>query len=293
MVAWTDGCVHIGFNNLHLPFIHVVLPLWLRLGKETANHVRHAPPPPPFPWPSIPHRNPSRINQILLLPIRLHLLPLLRVIPRILIASPSLPLPTPLVKLIQDLLRNPIQQLLRINPQQIPRQIDGLINRPRLVRRLRDKSALKLVQKLERELVFRAQSFLADDGFHAGGIAADGVFSVELVRDVAVVFAGVAFADGRFHEAGEGGEDVDRGVDTFVVKLAVDEDLAFGDVSCEVGDRVGDIYNITYKRGAFGEGGLSNIPSLGIVRMGIWVIDPLRPSTRPARSYIVDKSVYI
>ncbi len=36
-----------------------------------------------------------------------------------------------------------------------------------------------------------------------------------------------------------------------------------------------------------------DIPSLGMVRMGICVMDPLRPSTRPARSYIVDKSVYI
>lgn len=47
-----------------------------------------------------------------------------------------------------------------------------------------------------------------------------------------MVFAGVAFADGGFHKAGEGGEDVDGRVDAFVVKLAVDEDLAFGNVAC-------------------------------------------------------------
>lgn len=40
-------------------------------------------------------------------------------------------------------------------------------------------------------------------------------------------------------------------------------------------------------------GSLWSIPSLGIVRIGICVIEPLRPSTRPARSYMVDKSVYI
>lgn len=47
-----------------------------------------------------------------------------------------------------------------------------------------------------------------------------------------MVLAGVAFADGGFHEAGERGEDVDGGIDAFVVELAVDVDLAFGDIAC-------------------------------------------------------------
>ena len=47
-----------------------------------------------------------------------------------------------------------------------------------------------------------------------------------------MVGAGEAFAYGALHEAGEGGEDVDGGVDAFVVQLAVDEDLAFGYVAC-------------------------------------------------------------
>ena len=56
-----------------------------------------------------------------------------------------------------------------------------------------------------------------------------------------MVFAGVAFADGGFHEPGQRGEDVDGRVDAFVVELAVDEDLAFGDVAGEIGDGVGDV----------------------------------------------------
>lgn len=47
-----------------------------------------------------------------------------------------------------------------------------------------------------------------------------------------MVFAGVAFADGGFHEPAEGGEHVYGGVDAAVVEGAVDEDLAFGDVAC-------------------------------------------------------------
>ena len=101
-----------------------------------------------------------------------------------------------------------------------------------------------------------------------------------------MVFAGVPFADGGFHEAREGREDIDWGVYTFVVELAIDEDLAFGDVAREVGDGVGDVYVFVMLVGFLERrgGGWVHIPSLGMVRMGIWVMDPLRPSTRPARS---------
>lgn len=47
-----------------------------------------------------------------------------------------------------------------------------------------------------------------------------------------MVFTGVFLTNGGLHEAGEGGEDVDGGVDTFVVELAVNVDLAFGDIAC-------------------------------------------------------------
>ena len=59
-----------------------------------------------------------------------------------------------------------------------------------------------------------------------------------------MVFAGVAFADGGFHKAREGGEDVDGGIDAFVVELAVDVDLAFGDIACQIGDGMGDIWRL-------------------------------------------------
>lgn len=35
------------------------------------------------------------------------------------------------------------------------------------------------------------------------------------------------------------------------------------------------------------------LPSLGMVRIGICVIEPFRPSILPARSYIVARSVYM
>ena len=47
-----------------------------------------------------------------------------------------------------------------------------------------------------------------------------------------MVFASVLFADGGLHKAGQGGKDVNGGIDAFVVKLAVDVYLAFGDIAC-------------------------------------------------------------
>ena len=57
-----------------------------------------------------------------------------------------------------------------------------------------------------------------------------------------MVFASVAFADGGFHETGEGWKDINGWVNTFVVELTVDEDLSFSDVACKVGNRMSDIW---------------------------------------------------
>ncbi len=186
----------------------------------------------------------SRLDQVAfsvlfaidLLPSLLPILP----IPSILIPTPPL-LPGPLIKFIQHLLRDTIEQLLGVDPQQTPRQIDTLIDGPALIRALVDERPLELVQELQGQLVFGGKGFLADDGLHAGGVAADGIFGVKLVGDVAVVFPRVTFADDGFHEAGEGWEDVDWGVDALVVELTVDEDLAFGDVAGQIGNGVGDV----------------------------------------------------
>ena len=86
---------------------------------------------------------------------------------------------------------------------------------------------------------------------------------------------------------------LDGRVDLLVVQLAVDEDLALGDVARQVGDRVRDVCERALTAGSasasararHGRGErASDGPSLGMVRIGIWVIEPLRPSTRPARS---------
>jgi hypothetical protein len=73
----------------------------------------------------------------------------------------------------------------------------------------------------------------------------------------------------------------ERATHLLLVELTVDEDLAFRNVARQVGDGMRDVC-----RPMKTTLGLTsrNAPSLGIVKMGTWVIEPLRPSTRPARS---------
>jgi hypothetical protein len=78
--------------------------------------------------------------------------------------------------------------------------------------------------------------------------------------------------DGLLHETREGGEDVDGRVDLLVVQLPVDEDLSLGDVASQVRNGVSDVVVLCREE------------STGMERMGICVIEPLRPCTLPARS---------
>lgn len=180
---------------------------------------------------SFPH---LRINQILLLPILALLLVLFTIVPRI--------LALPRVVLVQHLLRDPVQQLLGVDPEQLPRLIERLVDASLLVRALGHERLLELLEELERQLVFVGQRFLSDDGLHGCCVTADGVFGVQLVGHIRVIATGAALADGGLHETGQGGEDVDWWVDTLVVKLTVDEDLALGNVTSKIGDGVGDIW---------------------------------------------------
>ena len=56
-----------------------------------------------------------------------------------------------------------------------------------------------------------------------------------------MIDSGHTFADSRLHQSGEGRKHVDWRVDLSVVKVSVDEDLSFGDITGQIWDRMGDI----------------------------------------------------
>lgn len=145
----------------------------------------------------------------------------------------------------RDLRGDAVKLVLWKDAQQAPSQIQRLKDGALLVGALRDEAALKLVEKLERQLVLCREGLLADDGLHRGGILANGVLCVHLVAHVAVVLARVALANGRLHQPRERGEDVDGRVDAAVVQRAVDKDLALGDVARQVGDGVGNVCRVS------------------------------------------------
>ena len=78
--------------------------------------------------------------------------------------------------------------------------------------------------------------------------------------------------DGLLHQSGEGGKHIDRRIDLLVVKLPVNENLSLSDVTSQVRNGVSDVIV------------LNMIRLTGMDKMGIWVIDPFLPRTRPALS---------
>ena len=151
-----DACMHGAFVR--------IIGLWIRFGSCILHQILYTD------HLSTSGRHPSGIDQILLLlslPVGFCIsILLLRIVPRILISLAPFALTRSLVKLVQDLLRDPVQELLGVNPQQTPSEVDGLVNGSRLVRGLRDERLFELLEEFEGELVFRRQSFLTDYGFH-------------------------------------------------------------------------------------------------------------------------------
>lgn len=111
---------------------------------------------------------------------------------------------------------------------------------------------------------------LSNDCLHGCSIFGSCVVSVELVGNWSVVLS--VLLNGLLHETGERGEDVDGWIDLLVVQLPIYEDLSLSDVACQVRNGVSDIIILSWDR------------FTGIERMGIWVIEPFRPCTLPARS---------
>ena len=67
------------------------------------------------------------------------------------------------------------------------------------------------------------------------------LLSHQLVGHVGMVPACHAITNGRLHQTGEGGQDVDGRVNLPVVQLSVHVDLSLGDVASEIGNGVSDV----------------------------------------------------
>jgi len=100
----------------------------------------------------------------------------------------------------------------------------------------------------------------------------------QLIRHVAMIFSSHAFSNGRFHQSGKGREDIDRRIYLSIMQLTIHKDLAFSNIASEIWNRMRNVYT---NGQPWSRGGL---PSFGIVKMGICVMEPFLPSTRPARS---------
>lgn len=157
------------------------------------------------------------------------------------VTSSLVSLALPLVEFVEDLLGDSVEELLGVDSEQIPSLVKTVEDSALLVGTLVDVRLLELLEELERKLVLVGQSLLTNDSLHRCSVTTNGVLGVKLVGDITVVLARVALADGRLHETRERGKDVDGWVDTLVVELTVDENLALGNVTSQIGNRVGDV----------------------------------------------------
>ena len=119
-------------------------------------------------------------------------------------------------------------------------------------------------------MILLCQGLFTDDCLHSCCVLGGCVVGVELVGDWRMILS--IFFDGLLHQSGKRREHVDWGVNLLVVKLPVDKDLSFGDITSQVGNRMSDV--IVLNNGKF----------TGMERMGICVIEPFFPWTLPALS---------
>src|SRR5947209_11280417 len=119
--------------------------------------------------------------------------------------------------------------------------LEGRFDRPVLLRPLADELLLEPVRELEHLPVALSERFFPDDCDEAADVLAFRVRRVELVRDLLVVLPRAAFPDPCVHESGQGRQRVDRRIDAFAVELPVHRDLSLGDVSGQVGNRMGPV----------------------------------------------------
>jgi len=176
----------------------------------------------------------------------------------------------------------PHELLDRQHREELPGEVQGLDDGPVLVRPLPDEAVLELVGELEEEPVPLGEGLLPDDRHEAAEVVPLGIGRIALVRDLLVVLPRMGGADPQVHEPGEGGEDVDRWVDSLPVEFTGDDELTLGDVAREVGDGVGDIVAGHGKDGELGDGALDPVdepcPLVDRCKVGVHVAGVSTPA---------------
>src|SRR3990172_2401103 len=151
-----------------------------------------------------------------------------------------LPAPRGVVRL-EDLPVDLREPCLVDRREELPADLEGLLDRAVLLVPLADELLLEAVRELEHLPVPLGEGLLPDDRHEASGVLAFRVGGVELVGHLFVILPSPTLPDPRVHEPRKGGQRVDGREDALTMQLAVHGDLALRDVSREVRDGVGPV----------------------------------------------------
>ena len=119
---------------------------------------------------------------------------------------------------------------------------------------LTDKRILKVVSELEVELILGSKSFLSHDSLHGHHILTSSVVGVQLVGHGVVVVTSHSLTNSRLHQTGQRGQHVNGRIDTALVQSTIQIDLTLGNVSREIGNRMGNIIVGHGQNGKLGNG---------------------------------------
>src|SRR5438094_661478 len=111
--------------------------------------------------------------------------------------------------------------------EEAPSDLEGVLDGPVLLGALADELLFEAVCEFEHLPVPVGEGFLSDDRHETADVLSFRVRGIELVRDLLVVLARPVLPDPGIHESRQGGERIDRRVDTFPMQLPGDRDPAF------------------------------------------------------------------
>ena len=143
------------------------------------------------------------------------------------------------VILVEELVADSLELAARKYREELPADVERVLDAAVGVKALRDIFLLEFVRKLCIKLIHIRQRVLAQNNHEFLCVLTARIRGEQLVHRVRVVGSRLALADTLIFESGQGRQNVDRRIDALSVKLTAEDYLTLGDIAREVGNGMG------------------------------------------------------